>query len=91
MEFLGRPPGASISVLSQMLDHQPHVLQVSNLRFGMPEPKALRMCPDQFRGARDQVRRGGSGRRQSVQLIGCGSHANILPTEAGVGKDRLLV
>jgi hypothetical protein len=69
-----------------MLDDQAHILQVAHARVRAPEPKTLRVRPDQRGGALDQSRRRRRGRRQFVQFIGRGSHEHSLPSLCRQGK-----
>lgn len=89
MQVLGGPPGAMAAILAQVLNHQTQVLEMANARFGMAKPEALRVCPDQGRGAFDQFGRRRGGRRQFVQLIRRGSHAHTLRSRRPNRKDRL--
>ena len=70
MKFLRRPPGAAVSVFPQVLDHQAHVLEVSNASLKMPEPEALRKIPNELTRAFDQSRWRRSGWRQFIQFAG---------------------
>lgn len=89
MQFLGFAPGAAVAVFTKVFHHQTHILKMTDARFRMPEPKALRMTAHQRRRALAQLRRRGRGRRHFAQFIVLGSHADKLRTARGQGKKSL--
>ena len=89
MQFLSRPPGAVAAIFPQMVNHQAHVLEMLNLRGGIPEPETLRIIPNQCSGALDQFRCGRNGRCQFVQFIGKSNHADNLRRGTRQGKGLL--
>ena len=89
MQFLGVPPGAMAAVFAEVFHHETHVFQMANARFGVSEPKALRMAAHEGHRALTQLRRRRRGRRPFAQFIVPGSHDSKLKTMRPRGKESL--
>ena len=87
MQVLGGPPRLVAAIFAQVFHHQTDVLQVADARFGMTEPKALRMRPDKLGGAFDQLRRRRRGRRHLAQFIRDRIHGGTISVTGGEGND----
>ena len=89
MQFLGRPPGAAITIFPQVFDHQSHVTEMADACVWMPEPKTLRVTPNQSGSALHQFRRGWNRWRSFVQFIGRAGHKHTLRSDEKNGKGAL--
>lgn len=90
MQFLGFPPRTAVAVFTEVLDHETHILEIPHTRVRVPEPKTLRVLPDQFAGALHQFRRRRRRRRQFVQFIRCSTHAENLRSAGTQSKPGIV-
>jgi hypothetical protein len=89
VKFLGFLPRASVAVFPEVLDHQTHILKVPDTGFGMPEPKTLRVLPDQRPRLLDQLRRRRCRGGKIVQGIRPIIHVSTLPVFRGDRKNGI--
>ncbi len=89
MQFLGVPPRTAVAIFAQVLNHQPHIFEMTHSRIWVPEPKTARMASDQGHCAVTQLLWRRCGRRHLVKLFVLGSHAHNLRMDCGQGKESL--